>query len=68
MPKESLGHNFWIPRNNICHDESNSTLRNFNGQGENIVNNGDLIDTNVSSPNNHLNKTLENAQIVKSKI
>ena len=39
-----------------------SQLTNFNGQGENIVNNGDFIDTNVSSPNNDLNKAVDNVQ------
>ena len=36
-------------------------VRNFNGQGENIVNNSGFIDTNASSPNNNLNETLDNA-------
>ena len=39
-----------------------SQLTNFNGQGENIVNNSDFIDTNVSSPNNDLNKAVDNVQ------
>ena len=62
MSKECLGHNFQIPRKHICHDDFNSILTNFNGQGENIVNNSDFIDTNVNSPNNNLNKILDNAQ------
>ena len=62
MPKECLNLNFQIPRKYICHDDFNSILTNFNGQGENIVNNSNFIDTNVSSPNNNLNKTLDNAQ------
>ena len=62
MPKECLVHNFRIPRNNICHDHFNSIFTNFNDQGENIVNNSDFIDTNVSSPKNNLNKTLDNAR------
>ena len=36
-------------------------VRNFNGQGENIVNNSGFIDTNASSPNSNLNETLDNA-------
>ena len=60
MPKEYLGHNFQIHRKHISHDDFNSILTNFNGQGENIVNNSDFIDTSVSSPYNNLNKTLDN--------
>ena len=41
MPKACLGHNFQIPRKYICHGD-------FNGQGENIVNNSDFIDTNAT--------------------
>ena len=62
MSKECLGNNFRIPRNNICHDDFNSILKNINDQRENIVTNSDFIDTNVSSHNNNLNKTLDNAQ------
>ena len=62
MPKECLNHNFQIPRKHICHDDFNSILTNFNGQGENMVNNSDFKDTNVSSPNNNLNKTLDNSK------
>ena len=62
MLKECLGHNFQIPRKRICHDDFNSILTNFNGQGENNLNNNDFIDTNVNSPNNNLNKTLDKAQ------
>ena len=62
MPKECLGHNFQIPRKHICHDDFNSILTKFNGQGENIVNYSDFIDTNLNSPNNNLNKTLDKAQ------
>ena len=62
MSKECLGHNFRIPRNNLCHDNFNSILTNFNGEGENIVYNSDLIATNVSSPNNNLHKTLDKAK------
>ena len=62
MLKECLGHNFQIPRKHICHDDFNSILTNFNGQGENNLNNNDFIDTNVNSPNNNLNKTLDNPQ------
>ena len=62
MPKEYLGHyDFQIPRKYICHGDFNSILTNFNGQGENIVNNSDFIDTKVNSPNNNSNKTLVNA-------
>ena len=61
IPKECLGLNFQIPRNNICHDDFNSILTNFNSQGENIVTNSDFIDTNVSLPKYNLNKTLDNA-------
>ena len=62
MPKEYLGHyDFQIPRKHICHGDFNSILTNFNGQGENIVNNSDFIDTKVNSPNNNSNKTLDNA-------
>ena len=50
MPKECLGHNLKTPREHICHDDFKSILTNFNGQGENIVNNSDFIDTSVSSP------------------
>ena len=64
MSKECLGRNFQIPRKHICHDDFNKVLTNFNGQGENIVNNSDFIDTNVNSPNNNLNKTLDNSQRV----
>ena len=59
MRKECLVHNFEIPRKHICHDDFNSIVSNFKSQGENIVNNSVLIDTNVSSPNNNLNKTLD---------
>ena len=62
MPKECLGHNFRIPRNNIFHDDFNSILTNVNGQGENNVNNSDFIVTNITSPNNNLNKTLDNPE------
>ena len=62
MPKERLGYNFQIPRKQICHDNFNSILTNFNGQGENNVNNSDFIETNVNSPDNNLNKILDNAQ------
>ena len=62
MSKECLGHNFQIPRKHIFHYDFNSILIYCNGQGENIVNNSDFIDTNVNSPNNNLNKTLDNAQ------
>ena len=55
MPKACLGHNFQISRKYICHGD-------FNGQGENIVNNSDFIDTNVTSPKNNLNKILDNTQ------
>ena len=61
MSKECLGYNFQIPRKLICHDDFNSILTNFNGQGENIVNNSCLIDKNVNSTKNNLNKTLDNA-------
>ena len=61
MFKGCLGHNFWIPRNNTCHDDSNSILTNFNVQSVNIVNNSDVIDTKVSSPINNLNKNPDNA-------
>ena len=61
IPKECLGLNFQIPRNNICHDDFNSILTNFNSQGENIVTISDFIDTNVSLPKYNLNKTLDNA-------
>ena len=54
MPKECLSHNFQIPRKHICHDDFSNILTNLNGQGENIVNNSDFIDTNVNSPNNNL--------------
>ena len=50
MPKECLGHNLKTPREHTCHDDFKSILTNFNGQGENIVNNSDFIDTSVSSP------------------
>ena len=62
MLKDCLGHNFLIPRKYIYHGDFDSTLTNFNGQGENIVNNSDFIDTNVSSPKNNLNKILDNAK------
>ena len=55
MPKAYLGHYFQIPIKYICHGD-------FNGQGENIVNNSDFIDTNVTSPKNNLNKILDNTQ------
>ena len=61
MTKECLRHNFQIPGKHICHDNFNSILTNFNDQGENIITNTDFIDTNVSSPNHNLNKTLDNA-------
>ena len=48
LSKESLGYNFGIPRNNTYHDNFNSILINFNDEGENIVNNSDFIDANVS--------------------
>ena len=41
MSKECLDHNFQIPRKHICQYDFNSILTNFNGQGENIVNNSD---------------------------
>ena len=62
MPKECLGHNFQISRKYICHDNFYSILTNFNGQGENIVNNSNFIDTNVNSANNNSNNALDNAQ------
>ena len=62
MAKDSLGHNFQIPRKYIYHGDFNSTFTNFNGQGENIVNNSDFIDTNATSPKNNLNKILDDAQ------
>ena len=62
MPKDCLGHNFQIPRKYIYHVEFYGTLTNFNGQGGNIGNNSDFIDTNVTSPKNNLNKILDNAQ------
>ena len=62
MPKECLGQNFKMTRKHICHNNFYSVLTNFNNRGENIVNNSDFIDTNVNSPNNNLNKTLDNAQ------
>ena len=62
MPKERLGHTFQIPRKHIFHDNFSNILTNFNGQGENIVNNSDIIDTNVNSPNNNFKKTPDNAQ------
>ena len=62
MLKDCLGHNFLIPRKYIYHGDFDSTLTNFNGQGENIVNNSDFMDTNVSSPKNNLNKILDNAK------
>ena len=55
MPKECLSHNLQIPRKHICHDDFNSILTNFNGQGENTVNNSHFIDTNANSLNNNLN-------------
>ena len=57
ISKECLSYNFQIPRKYICHDDFNIILTNFNGQGENIVNNSRFIDTNVNSPKNNLNKT-----------
>ena len=62
MPNDCLRHNFQIPRKYIYHVDFNSTLTNFNGQGENIANNSNVIDTNVTSPKNNLNKILDNAQ------
>ena len=62
MPKQCLGHNFRIPRKHNCHDDFKSILTNFKDQSESIVNNSDFIDTNVDSPNNNLDKTLDNAQ------
>ena len=62
MLNECLGRFFQIPRKHICHYGFNSRLTSFNGQGENIVNSSDFIDTNVSSPKNNLKKTLDNAQ------
>ena len=59
--KDCLGHNFQIPRKSIYHGDFNSTLTNFNGQSENIVNNSDFIDTNVTSSKNNLNTILDNA-------
>ena len=62
MLNECLCRFFQIPRKHICHYGFNSLLTSFNGQGENIVNSSDFIDTNVSSPKNNLKKTLDNAQ------
>ena len=62
MPKDCLGHNFQIPRKYIYHLDFNISLTNCSGQGKNIVNNSDFIDTNVTSPKNNLNKILSNAQ------
>ena len=62
MPNDCLRHNFQIPRKYIYHGDFNSTLTNFNGQGENIANNSKVIDTNVTSPKNNLNKILDNLQ------
>ena len=50
---ECLGHNFRIPRSNICHDDFNKIFTNFSSQGVNIVNNNDFIDTKVSSSTNN---------------
>ena len=54
MSKECFGHNSQIPRKNICHAYFSSILTNFNSKGENIANNSDFVDTNVSSLNNNL--------------
>ena len=62
MLNECLVRFFQIPRKHICHYGFNSLLTNFNGQGENIVNSSDFIDTNISPPKNNLKKTLDNAQ------
>ena len=62
MPKECIGYNFQIPRKHISHGNFNSISTNFNGQGENNVNNSDFIETNVNSSDNNLNKTLDNTQ------
>ena len=61
MSKECLGYNFQIPKKLVCHDDFNSILTNFNDQSENVVNNSCLIDTNLNSSKNNLNKTLDNA-------
>ena len=61
MSKECMGHNFWIPRKNICHDDFNSILASFNSQCVNIVDNN-FKGTNINSATNNLNKNLENTQ------
>ena len=37
MSKDCPGHNFQIPRNNICNDDFNSILTKLNSQDMNIV-------------------------------
>ena len=61
MSKECMGHNFWIPKKNICHDDFNSILASFNSQCVNIVDNN-FKGTNINSATNNLNKNLENTQ------
>ena len=59
---KNICHNFRIPRNNICHDDFNSVLTNFNSEDVNILYNVDFGDKKVSSPTNNLNKNVDNAQ------
>ena len=58
----TIGRKFQIPKKHICHGDFNNIWANFKGQGENIVDSSDFIDTNVSSPNTNLDKTLDNVQ------